>query len=885
MLLAMVKRVFLGWDQPFLRAAVAWLLGQRDELATALLVVPTAQSGARLREALAEAAGAVLSPRVVTPGSLLKSRDAEVAADWVEQLAWVEVLENVSDWESYDALFPKSPVADGDWASSLAKEMLQLRRFLQENAHSIGSAARRLNETLEAERWEALSRLEEQVERKLSEWGKLSRTKLLSKRLDLPTSYEQIILVGVTEMMPSVERRLLDYNHQLIALIGAPEEEKEHFTPLGFPELSWLECRPPQPHSLQVLADPRQQAAQALQQVSEAKTNSNHLALGSADAEVGNELARLFSENGWPAFHPAAEVMAGSLLGWFRTWMKWLMHPNLANASSLLGFAETEALIGNKRAEKAEQLAKLRDRWMVLHLEDLQRKTRVDHEVIEAIAILENWRQRLLGKNFAEELVELLDKLGTSEQVLAMKNWLVEAQEMMARVKREPMFWLELMLLEMPKPKPVPPVDRVLDVQGWLELFYEPGNHLVICGMNEGKVPGRSGGEPWLNEAIRGHLGLIKNDRRVARDTFLYHAILAARQRDGRVDVLCGKTGATGDPLLPSRLLLNVEPGELPQRVLHLFREIEPTDAALYWQKDFSWKPRPLDPPERLNVTSLRDYLACPYRYYLRHVLGMNAPEANRMEWNARDIGVVMHQVLENWGGNDNVRGLIDAKQLEEWLKVELERIVADWFGEKLPLAVQIQKESMRQQLAWFAEQQVEIARQGWEVIAVEQKFELPIGDHKVVGKMDRLDRHRETGQLRVIDYKTGEVKQVDGEHRTKKNPKSVIPEHWEAPAIYAKGKHEFLWKNLQLPLYVQALLEQGDVMPIPCYFTIGKTKEHVALREWKDFEMDDLEAAKACAEWIVEKISARTFWPPAEKVKYDSYELLAAGKSLRELL
>ena len=85
MLAAMVEREFLGWERPFLTQAAAWLLERRDELPGMLVVVPTAQSGRRLREALAEAAGALLAPKVVTPGSFLQSRDDEAAADWAAE--------------------------------------------------------------------------------------------------------------------------------------------------------------------------------------------------------------------------------------------------------------------------------------------------------------------------------------------------------------------------------------------------------------------------------------------------------------------------------------------------------------------------------------------------------------------------------------------------------------------------------------------------------------------------------------------------------------------------------------------------------------------------------------------------------------------------------
>ncbi|MEI7928736.1 MAG: hypothetical protein WCH40_09315, partial [Verrucomicrobiales bacterium] len=45
----MVERHFLGWERPFLGLLVDWLLARRDKLPGMLVVVPTAQSGRRLR--------------------------------------------------------------------------------------------------------------------------------------------------------------------------------------------------------------------------------------------------------------------------------------------------------------------------------------------------------------------------------------------------------------------------------------------------------------------------------------------------------------------------------------------------------------------------------------------------------------------------------------------------------------------------------------------------------------------------------------------------------------------------------------------------------------------------------------------------------------------
>ena len=92
-----------------------------------LVVVPTAQAGRLLREALAEAAGGLLAPKVVTPGHFMRTEDA--APEAIELLAWVEVLESIRDWSPYAAAFPLPP-GEGEapgWALGLAKSLTGVR--------------------------------------------------------------------------------------------------------------------------------------------------------------------------------------------------------------------------------------------------------------------------------------------------------------------------------------------------------------------------------------------------------------------------------------------------------------------------------------------------------------------------------------------------------------------------------------------------------------------------------------------------------------------------------------------------------------------------------------------------------------------------------------
>ncbi|RYD40854.1 MAG: PD-(D/E)XK nuclease family protein, partial [Verrucomicrobiaceae bacterium] len=314
-------------------------------------------------------------------------------------------------------------------------------------------------------------------------------------------------------------------------------------------------------------------------------------------------------------------------------------------------------------------------------------------------------------------------------------------------------------------------------------------------------------------------------------------------------------------------------------------------EAGLRWDADWQWQPRSAAAPQRLSVTSLRDWLACPFRYYLKHAVRMQGADTGRAEWNARDFGNVAHDVLERWGLDTEARESARAEEIHAWLSAELDRVVVKWFGKRVPLAVRIQTEALRQRFLWLARVQAASRQEGWQVVDVERKVELPVGGAHIVAKIDRIDRNLNTGHLRVLDYKTGKVEGVDRAHRKRTIATTVLPSHLneDCPAIYTgednNGKTtSYLWHNLQLPLYAVALVERGDPLPAPCYITLSTTEAEVGLHEWSDFGMDDLEAARNCADWIVAQIAGSVFWPPAEKVMYDDYAMLAAGRSLQEM-
>lgn len=897
----MPRRIFLGYEAPFLPLLTSHLLADRDALPDTLVIVPTSQSGRILRESLAASAGAILSPTVATPGSLLHLEDPSIAPPWLEKIAWIEILEGITpeEWSGYSDLFPTPPNKNGkssDWATAFAAEMVSLRTKLQDHRHNLFSASKFLSNTPEAGRWENLARLETLAEQKLGTWSFSSRSTVLRDDFSIPPQFSHILLAGITEMPPCLSEALEKHPSQVTCLIAAPDSEAANFSPLGIPLESWI-ARDLELPLVSLATDPANQAEIALLAISDTSASSDEIALGCADEGASKALADTLTHNGWIAFDPAAAMPLPSLPRWLTAWHEWLTEPNSRNLAALLCLPESGKLIPGKRPSTLLTINHLRDKNPTSDPQALRRLCQSSHsETGQAIASLLSQRTDFLSMDFASAISRHFSHLHLSDEesrktTTAVSDFLSVASPIFSKISRSHTFWLRILLSELPTPPAQPPANRVIDIQGWLELLYEPGHHLIICGMNETFVPARSGGEPWLSESIRSSLSLTGDSARHARDTYLLHAMLEMRRKKGSTHLICAKTSSGNQPLLPSRLLLQVPRTHLVPAVKNLFRNTEPPEANLVWECDWKWQTPTSPPRERLGVTSLRDYLACPFRYYLKNLTHMRTPEPERREMNARDFGTITHLVLEHWGKDPEARLITTPATLTLWLHEKLHQIILHQFGENPPLALRIQTASIRQRLAWFAEEQSTVASQGWEIIHTERKIAIPSGSLIISGMIDRIDRHRHTGQIRVIDYKTGDVKNIETEHRLKITASTHIPAHIspDTPPLHTatdpKGKPTpYLWKNLQLPLYSLAEnLHSHSEIPIPCYIHLGKTRPNIRFSTWDTFTHHDIESARTCADWITSRIASHTFWPPSEKIPYDDFSILSQGRPLEE--
>jgi ATP-dependent helicase/nuclease subunit B len=159
--------------------------------------------------------------------------------------------------------------------------------------------------------------------------------------------------------------------------------------------------------------------------------------------------------------------------------------------------------------------------------------------------------------------------------------------------------------------------------------------------------------------------------------------------------------------------------------------------------------------------------------------------------------------------------------------------------------------------------------------VAKEHRLEAIIGGIRVIGKIDRIDRHRDSGRLRVIDYKTSE--------RAVTPAKAHLAGANREVPVYARidaGGKPATWINLQLPLYRMLLEAEGHFTgPMElAYFNLPRAVRETGVSPWDTWDDALFESAVQCALGVIADVSARRFWPPAPRVQYDEFAGLFVG-------
>lgn len=375
-----------------------------------------------------------------------------------------------------------------------------------------------------------------------------------------------------------------------------------------------------------------------------------------------------------------------------------------------------------------------------------------------------------------------------------------------------------------------------VELMGWLDLPLDDAPFLILTGFNDGAVPATSGGDAFLPNRVRQLLGLNDNQRRYARDACALEAVLTGR----RTILVMGRADAAGNPLTPSRLWFACDSAAAVRRIGQFYSpesedpEANSTDVNVVTESAAGSGfiiPKPAAgalQPKVLAVTAFRDYLQCPYRYFLRRELNLQFIPDDVRELDAASFGNLIHDVL-NAFGESPVRGAADTDVILDFLMQELQRLARLQFGRSRSATVSVQLRMVEARLAAFAVWQATHAAEGWRILMTEQKVQSPgfqdLQGRELIleGRIDRIDRHLESGEHLVLDYKTSE------------QPSTPEKTH----------RSNGVWRDLQLPLYrllVRSLGIRGTVRLGYVLLPGDSGQTGLAMAEWTDADLDAAE-------------------------------------------
>ena len=958
-----LKRVFWGWERPVLVSAVqhltaGWVEGEGLDLGDTLVIVPSMEAGRRLRRALAEWAdrrgSAVSVPHVWSPQMALAGQGSEsrVAGELEVKAAWLSAVRSVP-MNQLKALLPVMPEQmNWRWQWELAGTLTELQELLGAGGLTLADMAGRDGglPTGERARWRDLARLEAAMEQALTEAGlqnPQAAKRACARRPVLPEAVRRVVVLAAPDLPPLLTvwlRSCAEQGWAVEVVIQAPDTCAAGFDEAGRPLTAmWGEDAEVETglrgEDIHLAHDPVAQAERVLDWVAESAAEGWPVAVGVCDAEVSPLVREKLEAAGLKVFEPGGESLRQEGL-----WYLAKCAGELVFDGSWQAFAGLARIPEVRRAwtgDASPEWLKALDDFEARHLpggiamaEELVARyvseTREDSEQARLAAGLKTalkgalqWqRMAQRGGRLTEVVREILIALygergfrteapGDRERLQAGWAWLEECESLETTMESAgldlPAAELWALVMERLADRRLEATRGEVDLAllGWLELLWEEAPALLVAGFNEENVPGILLGHPFLPDHLRQELGLPCQASRFARDAYVLTALTQQRRTRGRVGVLCGQWSMRGDARRPSRLLTLCPLRELPDRVRQMFTREAGLVGSAEGVRSLAWRLRPERREVRLktiSVSTLKDYLQCPFRFYLKRGLGMRPVSPAGREMDALQFGDLVHRVLRVYAQDKEARKWVHEGQIAAFFEEQVRAAAESVFGSRLPPLVELQVTAAEQRLKELARVEARERQLGWEIVEAELELSerrpsepgldeaaaglpevtscLMVAGVPLVGQVDRVERNAHSGRRRIVDFKTTDQPvKPEPDHVDKAGKDGAGEDDWRRVGgglLGPKGE-TLLWKNLQLPLYAAALRRHpsGAVDEV-AYASLPKAVRQTELLVWTDFNEAWEEAALACAEEAVRRIHAGEFWPPNDRLRWTSdYDFL----------
>lgn len=888
-----------------------------------IVALPTLQSVRRFETLLGEQSDAAglncIAPQVVTAGELpelLYRPRKPLAIEFEQTLAWASVLRSLPR-ESLRPLVPTPPEesAMSAWLE-LASTLRRVSTDLAAHGKSFMDVVAIAESGSERERWNLLAGLHA---RYLDELEQAGRSDLHDQRRRAAAreaihSPRRIALVGTSDLNESVAQVLTEVDQQIISFIAAPESESERFDWLGrFRTESFLDLELPMgDHHLIAADDIADQVACVEEVITQwaAKHPPNQVTVGMTDPSqlVPSEMA--IRQSGFAAYRQVGWTLDQTAVGkLLQLTVELVSRPTWRSLVALARHPDVLDVLADSSHSPDEVLTCL-DQVMANHFpvdlfEPLPAEA-VDRypDAIQLVAKV----KRLLADLLHPENGTSLKRLSHCSRSLL--NWLdvvfksplktqesrtkttlayTKARELLKRfaslsdrldVPLTPAAAIETLCNRIGELRiTLEPEPAATRVHGWLDLALDDSPAMLVIGLNHPFVPASVTSDPFLPGEMRSRLRVADNERRFARDLYAMRLMLSTRDD---IRFIVGKKSADGTPTPPSRLLAATEADDLARRIRFLQAPraasetvTDPVESIGTIDDGVAATVLPIPkvdveecPVKAMSVTAFKSYLECPFRFYLRHVLKLRPIDDGSRELAANQFGDLVHGALEDFGLSD-AKGESNESRVFDALQHHLHAFAKRHYGETCERSVTLQIRQAEERLRSVAAEQVKRIDEGWQIHAVEASVQPSTSRGITVdgrtmplaGRFDRIDRHVDSGQWAILDYKTHGHK-PEKKH-LRKNP--------------ITGKQE--WIDLQLPLYRLMIPDLEIHVDDPAgvqlgYFNVSDKPEETRIN-LAAFSEPLLAEAQALIEDCVRRIFRCDFEPTTGQVQYDDYGMI----------
>lgn len=907
-----MHRFFLSWNKPACRAVAERLLAVEMDFYKHVVLVPTRESGRQLREFLtASCPGkAVFPPHVFPADQFVQPEEEEDAATHLEELAsWAQSLGNTPH-RLYPRLFPRRMPEDFSSLLDMAAALQSLIHSMLNHGVTCGQAADAC--AGRDERWPDLERLSRQCREHLGQWKLRNRMDALLHAAAPPQlvgnlleTGGQIIVACVPDIPAPLKHALHDAEERGIPVqiwVHAPEEERDSFDEWGCPRPDhWTERPiPVREEQIHLTPTPDSLAMETCRLIAQtADSEETDVAVGVCDPDMNVALDARLRFYGWGLHNPEGRPFAGTGIMDLLRHLQQALEEN-GRARPVFNLMRSSLLCASLGIRDQQfccaALDRVRQKFLPETEEYLLKRLRAGcPTAMPSVGKVLEWRDGMkeagkLGEHLLAWHPALAAACGPDTEAAEIFHSCITG---LARLQQrcgafsDPAAALQLLMrcLHSSRVQSGRKDHAVLDALGWMELHFRPEKNLIVTGLNEGIVPEGGMADQFMPEPLREALNMDSFSRKKARDSFLLTALVHSREQDGSLSFVLSRTSSKNDPLTPSSLLMRCQEEELPRRVELLFRECSAPEPPLPYRRG-GWCIQPADgwktgtditamaPGYRnpwkagekaFSPTTLKNFLACPMRFWIKEALQLNADEfqPDKEDMAANELGTMLHDVLEQFCRlHPSLEDGMSTAVLQQEIGGILEETFLRQYGPRPLMPLVLQKRSMEQRLNVYAEQHLQDLRDGWSCIAFERAVEnWRLGDCPMKFRIDRIDRHAD-GSLRVIDYKTGAAASCEKKHLERTDRPDALA--LLSPSLHPYTKRQkngktvhFRWKDLQLPIYVLWAMEEYDGRPSAAYYSLPANPLDIGISAWETLHDPqpghDICALDNARSWVLE--------------------------------